>query len=331
MQPRRGILLIRLKSIGDIVFTLPVIHALRASFPEERITFLVSSEYSSLLEGFKEVDSTIGFNRSQFRNPNPIKMAGELLKLVRRVRQPRLRLVIDFQGYGETGLLAWISGAPERWGTVYRRGRKWAYTHPVLRDTELHPAANFLAILVKNGVSSTSVSNRFVLPRHAIDQAEAFCAAHGVKPHRPMLFIQPFTSSKHKNWPLRNYLEVAQHWKNRGWQILFGGGLGDRIALEPAQAAGFINCAGVPLLLSAGLAYRSTLVLGGDTGLLHLSVAMGKRIVMLMGSLIPGSAHPFQHREWAVVAPQEDLLDSISTNIVIEHCSKACAELEIPA
>ena len=54
-----NILLMRLKSMGDVVFTLPAVHLLRDSFPRARITFLVSAENAPLLEGFREVDETL--------------------------------------------------------------------------------------------------------------------------------------------------------------------------------------------------------------------------------------------------------------------------------
>ena len=77
------IILIRLKSIGDVLFALPGAHRVRENSPQCRIAFLVSRDHA---------------------------------------------LTIDFQGYGETALLTWLTRASERWGSVYRTGRRWAYT-----------------------------------------------------------------------------------------------------------------------------------------------------------------------------------------------------------
>src|SRR4029079_16646014 len=68
-----GILVIRLKSMGDIVFTLPALHALRAANPHAQISFLVSREYAPLLQGFRDVSSVIELNREQFRRLNTLK------------------------------------------------------------------------------------------------------------------------------------------------------------------------------------------------------------------------------------------------------------------
>lgn len=329
MRQRQGILLVRLKSMGDILFTLPAVQALRAGSPGAQITFLVSKEYSSLMAGFNDVTSTIELDRGRFRGLHPIKIVTEALWLVRQMRRSGLRLAIDFQGYGETALLTWASGAPQRWGTIYRPGRSWAYTHSVRRDTTIHPADDYLALLQKNGFQVAMIKNLFVLPEHAMAEAGKFFAAHGLTAERPVLFVQPFTSAAQKNWPLDRYLEVGGYWRTQGWQVLFGGGPGDRAALEPVQAAGYAISAGASLLLSAGLANRSTLILGGDTGLLHLAVAMGKRVVMVMRSVRPGSTHPYQHKEWAIGPQAEGLIDSITTQAVNENITRACTEMGI--
>ena len=327
MDQQRGILLIRLKSMGDIVFTLPAVHALRSAFPAARLIFLISKEYAQLLEGFSDVSTRIELDRGHFRSLHPLRVIRETFRLLRQMRQDQLELAIDFQGYGETAFLTWASGAINRWGTVYRPGRTWAYTCAVPRDPNVHPAQDYLNLLHQNGVVVDPVRNEFALPKKYLAAAEQFFSTQGMRPDRSTLFIQPFTSAPQKNWPLNRYLEVAQHYRKQGWQILFGGGPADRAALEPIRAGGYPVAAGVPLLLSAGLAKLSTLVLGGDTGLLHLSVSLGQRVVMVMRTLLPGSTHPFRHKEWAIGPRAEGLIESIDVATVKQRLDQAWSEL----
>jgi len=323
--------MIRLKSMGDIVFTLPSVHAVRETLPEARISFLVSKEYAPLLEGFPQVATVIELNRERFRGLHPIKMVLETIAVLRRIQQQRPDLTIDLQGYGETAWLTWASGAAERWGTVYRPGRSWAYTQAVPRNAGVHPAEDYLLLLRGHGMASTTVHNQFNLPKQFQDLALKFFSENGLSFDRPTLFVQPFTSAAEKNWPLDRYLEVAKRWKNRKWQVLFGGGPSDRPGLEPVRQVGFPVAAGVPLLVSAGLAQASALVLGADTGLVHLAVAMGKRVVMIMRSPFSGSTHPFQHPGWAICPPNKDPLASITSQAVDQCCVQACAQLGICA
>ena len=133
MDANPNILLIRLKSIGDILFTLPAVHAVRENFPSAKITFLVSKENASLLRGFRDVNEVIAIDRAALRSGNPLKMTSEFFSLLRRLRTGGFSLVVDFQGYGETAWLARVTGAPQRWGSVYSTGRKWAYTRGLKR------------------------------------------------------------------------------------------------------------------------------------------------------------------------------------------------------
>ena len=139
MEPEPNILLMRLKSMGDVVFTLPAVHLLRESFPRARITFLVSAENAPLLEGFREVDETIALNRARYRSGNPLHILTETFTLFRRLRGGRFSLVVDFQGYGETAWLAKLSGAPQRWASVHTTPRRWAYTRSFPCNYHLHP------------------------------------------------------------------------------------------------------------------------------------------------------------------------------------------------
>jgi ADP-heptose:LPS heptosyltransferase len=327
---KENILLIRFKSIGDILFTLPAVHVIREHFPKAKITFLTSRENATLIAGFRDVDEVLAIDRSVYHRRNVKAMLRETVSLWRRLRREKFSLAVDFQGYGETGLITRLSGAKNRWGSVYRPGRGWAYTHPVPRENQAHPADWNLRLLSQCGLAGGPLRNEFIVPDTARDEARHFLAAQGLDATRPTLFIQPFTSSPHKSWPLENYLTLGAHWRNRGAQIILGGGPGDVAALTPARQAGFAVSAGVPLLVTAGLMKSSALIVGGDTGLLHLAVAMDKRVVMLMPSAARSRCHPFQHADWVLTPPGDKTrISDITPEAVIEACARASAELAL--
>ncbi len=312
----KNILLIRFKAIGDVVLTLPAVNAVREHFPASKITFLTLKESAPLLHGFREVNEVITLDRAALRSGHPLKMAGEFFGLLQRLRAGRFSLAVDFQGYGETAWLTRLTGAPQRWAQVHRAGREWAYTRPIKPTPAVHPAEAHLRLLEQCGLKMGAIHNKFDLPDTAVTDAHAWFAGNGLKLAKPTLFIQPLTSGAHKNWPLDNYLAVARHWRSQGVQIIFGGGPADLAALAPARSAGFAVSAGVSLLVTGGLMQLSTLVLGGDTGALHLAVALGKRVLMLMHQATPGSPAPFQHPDWVVAAPRPEAIGEISTTEV---------------
>ncbi len=326
----KNILLIRLKSIGDVVFILPAIHMIRENFPEAKITLLTSMENAPLTQGFREVDETITLDRANFKSGNPKRILTEAFSLLRRLRGGKFSLAVDFQGYGETAWLARLSGAPRRWGSVYGSGRRWAFTYGAKLDNHIHFADQHLSLLQECGLRPGEIRNEFVLPESALAEARCFFLTSGLNPDKPTLFIQPFTSSPQKNWPLDRFLAVARHWQANGLQVFFGGSPAESAALEPVRQAGFPVSAGVPLLVTGGLAKLSTLTLGGDTGILHLAVAMGKRVVMIMQSNAPGRPHPFQHADWAIAPPNDRVISNVQTDTVIKACERALGKMNLP-
>ena len=85
----------------------------------------------------------------------------------------------------------------------------------------------------------------------------------------------------------------------------------------------FCAAAGQSLLVSAGLAQLAKLTLGGDSGLGHLAVAQGKRVVMLMMHKNPGACVPFQHPDWSIVPEQPGGIREIAVDTVITETAKA--------
>jgi ADP-heptose:LPS heptosyltransferase len=321
-----NILLIRLKSIGDVVLTLPAVNVIRDNFPTAKITFLVSKENASLLVGFREVNEVIPIDRAAFRSANPLKVVPQIFGLLHRLRAGRFDLALDLQGYGETAWLTRLTCAPQRWGSVYGKRCQWAYTLGVVRGNMLQHAERSLAILRAGGLTVANPRNTFELPPTAQTAAQDFFRKNQIDPARPVLFIQPFTSTPGRDWPLENFLALAQHWRTQGWQVIFGGGPGDRARLEPVLAGRFITSAGVPLLVTGALMQCSTLVLGGDTGALHLAVALGRRVVMIMNSTAVESAHPFQHPNWVVTPHSGGNVPAINISDVIIACERVLAE-----
>jgi ADP-heptose:LPS heptosyltransferase len=318
-----NLLLIRLKSIGDVVFTLPAVNALRDRFPTAKISFLTSKENASLPRGFRAVDEIIALDRAAFRTGNPWKIGREFFSLLRRLRAGKFSLVVDFQGFGETAWFARLTGAPQRWGSVYGAGRQWAYTRGLIRDEKLHPADWNLRLLAECGIQAGTVKNDFSLPAEASAMARDFWAENKLDLHKPTLLIQPFTSTEQKNWPLENYLAVARHWRERGVQVIFAGGPADREPLAAASAEQFCVVTTLPLLGSAGLVQLATLTLGGDSGLGHIAVAQGRRVVMLMMHRRPGACVPFGHSDWAIVPANSTRIREIAVETVLAETAKA--------
>ena len=111
VRTMKNILLIRLSSLGDIVLTSPAIRAVRQHFPQARISMLVAKQSADLLTENPHLDEVIPFDRKAGN-----KDTGEMRRIIRRLRERRFDLAIDFQRKFRTSLLAYLSGAKCRVG-----------------------------------------------------------------------------------------------------------------------------------------------------------------------------------------------------------------------
>jgi glycosyltransferase involved in cell wall biosynthesis len=200
-QARMNILLIRLKSIGDVIFTLPAVNVVRDNYPTAKITFLTSLENASLLAGFREVNEVIPLDRAAFRSGNPLKVVPQFWGLLRRLRAGKFDLVVDLQGYGETAWLTRLTGAAQRWGSVYGQGREWAYTLGVTRDNPLHHVERGLAILRAGGLPVANLRNTFTERRSGKTPAGKVTAAErGVYAASPAAKFWPVANQRRREY-----------------------------------------------------------------------------------------------------------------------------------
>lgn len=304
-RPQKNILLIRWKSIGDMVFTLPALRCLRSNFPNSRITYLTSPEFATLVKSFSVADDIVTVDRARLKRFHKGGFM-ELIKLFRNMAGTRYDIVVDLQGYGETAWLSWLTRAPQRWAVVHRPSRAWAYTRAIPRDELAHPVDAQLQLLSECGLETSHPENIFELPPESRHSAQKLFLELGLNPHLPAIFIQPFTSGPQKDWPLDKWLALSRRLRDLEIQVLFGGGPADRARLKPAMSEGFPVAAGTDLMTSCSLAARCALVIGADTGLLHLATAAGCRIVLLKHLL--AKECPYRHPDWVITPRRAGVL-----------------------
>src|SRR3954449_7558909 len=102
-----SILVIRLGAMGDIIHALPAVASLKASFPQRRISWLVSPKWAPLLEGNPAIDDLIYFERGGF---------AALRKTWKRLRLRKFEAAFDFQGLLQSALAGRAAHAETLYG-----------------------------------------------------------------------------------------------------------------------------------------------------------------------------------------------------------------------
>lgn len=318
-----NILMIRRGAIGDIIFTLPAYYMLKANFPNSKISFLVKDRYSHVLGGFPGLDRVQVISNKVLSSKNILNIGKMSVDLFHSIRDNNYQLAVDFVGHGEHAFLLWISGIKHRWGSIKSRKpiRQWFYTNTFIRELpDVHLIDQHLKLLEQGGLTAFPVKNQYVVPKENLEKAKTLFNEWGLSQQKPTIFIQPFTGDgvNGKIWPIERYVLLAEYWKSQGLQIVFGGGPAERDKLNNVATRFHVAAGQSDFLTSVGLTVLSSIVVGGDTGLMHAALAAGKRTVMLVGPTNYLRIGPYRHPEWAVRPLEGNLIENISIEQVVE-------------
>lgn len=299
----KRVLIVRTSAIGDVVFASPMAAALRRSYPDAHIAWLVEPGIDALLAHDPCVDQRILWPKSEWKalwkSGRRLEVLRRALALRRRLRAERFDTVLDLQGLLKSGLLAWLTGAPRRIGLGSREGSQWLMTEVVPRGGDAaRISSEYLHLAQQLGLdcgdAGSSGCNDFVPRLHLDPQAEAAAlaklAAQGLAPGRYAVFAA-FTTRPQKHWFDDSWQRLAQLVQRQtGLTPLLLGGPADREAAAglAGGAPNLINLVGqTNLSEAAALIRHAGAVIGVDTGLTHMGIAFGVPTVAIFGSTCP--------------------------------------------
>ena len=275
LRPER-IALIKPSALGDVVHTLPVLHALRQRFPAACITWVINRSLEPLLAGHPDLDETLPFDRHGGLR------AG--VKLARELHRRRFDLVLDLQGLLRTGLMCAATRAVRRVGLCSaREGARLFYSDVVQDDLKLHAVDRYWR--VANALGAGQWPKQFVLPipdaaRQWVEETVGLRRFQLLDP--PYIVVAPGSRWVTKRWP--HFAELVNRAQRRfgGTAILVGSG--DEVALSHFIAAKIsgecLDLTGKTTLPQlAALLAKADVVLANDSGPLHLAAALGRPVV----------------------------------------------------
>ena len=279
------ILLIRLSSLGDIVLTTPAIRAVRAHFPDAYIAMLVAKQSAAILRENPHLDEIITFDRLA-----KDKDTGEMLRIIRRLRERKFTRAIDFQRKFRTEMLMFLSGAAERIG----KGR--FCTVRVREQGNKHATAHYFDLLHAAGISAEDQTlELFLSASERLAAAQRFDAV-GVKNGELKVGLFPGAGWELREWMPERFAAIGdrlvQHFNAN--VLIFGG---QKEAALVQRIANLMNAAAIPFAGNlevrqlAACLEKCDLFLTNDTGPMHIAAAVGTRTVSLFG---PGNHIRFQ-------------------------------------
>lgn len=281
MSDVRHIVVLRPNAIGDYVFALPALHALRDSYPDARITLLGKPWHARFLHGRPGPvsDVIVMPPLPGIGAPSDGPMPEAARQLVAVLRNLRIDIALQMYGGGtwSNGFIASLGAAISIGATTPGApmlDRMIAYSRLANRRLEL------LQIAALAGARPSLVS-----PELDVTRKDRALASHAL-PDRAgarLVIVHPGASDPRRCWPPEGFAAVADALTDAGAQIVLS-------ATEPeAETARAvvrhmrhrpINLTGrLPLPALCGLLERADFIVSNDTGPLHLAMALGKPAV----------------------------------------------------
>jgi heptosyltransferase-1 len=285
------VLIVKASALGDVIHALPVLAWLRSADPAMEIDWLVEEGFAPLLEDHPLLRQVQRIATRRWRRAGRLAAAGETLRTLAALRRERYDVVLDLQGNSKSGLFTRFCGAPRRYGFAQDGVRDWpnllATSHRVaLAGANHHISERSLAIAraaFPTGQEHVLAGPLSVTP--AADQrVKALLAEAGLLDRR-FAVLHYGTTWPTKLWAVEQWQALVQHLGAATGlvPVLTWGSAEERAVVEAiARAAdhAVVWPRGTLPELAALLA-RAIVVIGGDTGPVHLAAALDTPTVSL--------------------------------------------------
>lgn len=314
------IVLLRLRLIGDVVFTTPAIRAIRRRFPDCHLAYVVEPEAEPVVAGNRHLDDVIVAPR-----PRGLERAHLDLALARRLRRSRYDVAIDFHGGPRSSLLTWATGAPMRIGYAVP-GRAWMYTHRIPRAREIRPrhaVVNQWDLLEPLGIGPPDPridATEMPADREAAARVAARLAALGCRDADQLVVLHVSAGNPFRRWPADSFRDLVVRLVSAhpGRRVAVTSGPSEaeaaarisreaRESLDAEAGARVIHAGDFDLHELRGLIERAAVFIGGDSGPMHIAGTTATPIVALYGPTLPARSAPW--RDPALVAEAVELRD----------------------
>lgn len=286
---------------GDVLFSTPAIKAIRRRYRGAYLACVVASRCRDILSGNPDLDEVIIFDEeAQHRG-----MVGKL-RFVIELRRKRFDQVFLFHRSFTRALLVWLAGIPERIGYC-TKGRGLLLTTRVPTPKEdLHRVEYFLGIVKAVGIEAETKFYELHPSDRARRRISKFLADQGMADSDFLVVLNPGGNWNPKRWPVARYAELGDALRDSyNARVLITGAakdaaLADEIARLMKQRP-ISSCGKTTLEELGALLERADLVISGDSGPMHMAVAVGTRVVALFGPTSRQITGPYGKGDYKVV------------------------------
>ena len=319
----KRVLIVKQSSLGDVVHTFPLVHAIRRQYPGVFIGWIVEQGFAAMVERDSAVNAVHPIHIPSTSDPQAgngsyWRAFSATMETVRRLRQQFRQypydVVLDLHASFRSGLLGMTNPGGVRIGFKdAREGNTW-FQHRLVDNVAGHEHAIAKNLLFGELFHCSAKDEDFFLCTNSEDQAmvDSFLEEEGISPDDRIVYVNPTARWQSKFWLASRWSELCDQLLGSGIRPVFAGSSSDLPYLTKvtqAMSGGAAIAAGrLSLTASIALMKRAVAYVGVDTGPMHIAAMVGTPVVALFGPTHPERVGPYGVRHAVVRAENLDCL-----------------------
>ena len=304
------ILLLRPSALGDVCRTVPVLASLKRALPDSHVGWVVQEGFEDAIRNHPDLDEVIVFPRRKLARwaTNPAVLFNSL-RWMRSLKQGKWDVVIDCQGLGRSGLMAWSSGASVRIGHRDAREAGWlGYNRRVSIGSDVHTVDRMLGLLAPLDIPPLT-DMRLYPPSESMDSWQATKDRLGIDSSYAVLATT--TRWPSKAWPDAHWISLIDRIeKTRLNEFILVGSQAEQPQVcqlaERIRSSSDVKIHDLAGRTTIGelmaCIQESAVTVANDTAALHMAAGLGGRCVGLYGPTEPSLVGPYGLRSQVVYA-----------------------------
>ncbi len=305
----KRILIIKPSSLGDVVHTLPLVHAIKRTYPNCYVAWIVQNAFAPLLEDDPDIDELIPINIPSTSEPSAGKgiyrraalaTLSTIRQLRRKLRCAPFDLALDLHASFRSGLFALAAKRAFRVGFFDARELNTFFQndHVTCPPRLVHAVDKNLEFARYLGVEPKQEDFRIVVVEAQRERVLRLLNANGLVGHGRLVYINPCARWGTKLWTVEGWARICDILKRQSdTNIVIGGAAQDRVYAEDIKKASGTDCliaAGLLTLReSTALLSLSDLYVGVDSGPMHIAAFVGTPVLALFGPTDPAKVGPY--------------------------------------
>ncbi len=298
-----NILIVKLSAIGDVVHTLPSLKALRTLYPDAHITWIVEEASSDILYHHPDLDRVIVSYRKRWikdlkKFKNIKSTFAEIRTIIKKIRDRRYDLVIDFHGLFKSALFVFLSGGKRKLGYDSMQELNGLFlTDKIYEDMQKHAVERYLDLIRYAGYDGPVLKASITIEPEDQRRVLTLLDKNHVDINEPFVTVSPVALWDTKLWNNEKFAHLCDRISSelKVAIILTGNRKEGRLTqIESLMEYPVVNLGSSTTLRELAYLYSlSKLLITTDSGPMHIAAAVGTPTIALFGPTDPGRTGPY--------------------------------------